>query len=310
MIEGLLVAIIIILAIKLMIKTNKKPFKSDYLSNIQITLLNEEFNLIELKFIKLLNKRSNSIFSDYMKKTCILIEFNNIDSNVSIDNFNFLLNIVKSISTKSKIIDKLIIKITSPGGSIMDFAEMYNILKSIKNDSNIEIIISIDKICTSCGYLIASLGNEICATELATIGSIGIMVENFNIENLMKTVGIEYLTLKSGKMKNPINPYESPNIDSINFVQTQVNKNFEIFYKMIESNRKDKLNNIKLIKSGSTFYGIEALDIGLIDNICSTYDLINKYLPSHNIYKLNLNESYKSSSNIFLKYIKMFININ
>ncbi len=309
MIEIILVAIIIILAIKLIIKPNKKPFNTN-LSNIQITLLNEEFNLIELKFIRLLNKRRDSVFTDYTKQNCILVEFNGLDSNISIDNFNFLLNIVKTISSNLKLLDKLIIKLTSPGGSIMDFAEMYNILKSIKYDSNVEIIICIDKICTSCGYLIASLGNEICATELATIGSIGVMVENFNIENLMKTVGIEYLTLKSGKMKNPMNPYESPNIDSINFVQTQVNKNFEIFYKMIESNRKDKLNNVKLIKSGTTFYGTEALEIGLIDKIGSTYDLINKYLPSHNIYKLNLNEPSKSSSNIFFKYIKMLMNLN
>ncbi len=305
MIELLLIAIIIILAFKLLFKNNRIQFDTLNIKNIQLTFINEEYHLIELKFNKMFNRNKKKIEPEPNKQNCIIIEFNNIDSTIQIDNFNYLLNIINVLS-KSNQIDKLIIKITSPGGSIIDFAELYSVLKSIKSN-NVEIIASIDKICTSSGYLIASLADEIYATELSTVGSIGVMIEHFNIGDLIKNLGVGYLQIKSGQMKNPLIPYENPSIESINFVQEQVNKNFNIFYKMIESNRKEKLRNIKLIKTGTIFNGIEALENGMIDNIGCTYDLINKYLPSHNIYKLNFNETTSLKSNIFLRYLKMFI---
>ena len=184
-----------------------------------------------------------------------------------------------------KIIDNdnikgVIIKCNSAGGDIVESEKMYNWLRKIAIKK--PTIVSIEGVCASGAYLISLASDYIISYNTSIVGSIGVIVEAYEITEMAKKMGINLTIYKSSTLKSGLNPLEkiSPDVDMV--VSQQINDIYDYFLNIFIERRKIKLSDAQEIANGQTYTGRQSLDFGLIDKIGGT-DEIKEYFKLNNI---------------------------
>ena len=184
-----------------------------------------------------------------------------------------------------KIIDNdnikgVVIKCNSAGGDIVESEKMYNWLRKIAIKK--PTIVSIEGVCASGAYLISLASDYIISYNTSIVGSIGVIVEAYEITEMAKKMGINLTIYKSSTLKSGLNPLEkiSPDVDMV--VSQQINDIYDYFLNIFIERRKIKLSDAQEIANGQTYTGRQSLDFGLIDKIGGT-DEIKEYFKLNNI---------------------------
>ena len=167
----------------------------------------------------------------------------------------------------------LLLRVNSPGGS--GFAseiirqELLN-LKKLK----IPIIVSISDVAASGGYWISANANEIWATPLSVTGSIGVFALLPSIEDALSSYGIEY----DGISTTEFNPSLISNPDSNlkSYIQNYVDRAYLDFIELVSDGREIATELVKEISDGKIWTGTQALNNGLIDNLGTQSEALNR----------------------------------
>jgi protease-4 len=101
---------------------------------------------------------------------------------------------------KDKGIRAIILRINSPGGAVGPTQEIYReILKTAKTK---KVVASMGGVAASGGYYIAAGADKIVANPGTITGSIGVLMEFVQLEDLLKKIGINLEVMKSGEFKD------------------------------------------------------------------------------------------------------------
>lgn len=270
--------LIIIIAIFIKI-TQRKTDK-----NFKIININEEFKKNTNKLLKELNIKNKNVTTYKRNKNLIILDFNgDIQATAILD----LKNIISYLITILNEHDEIIVRINSSGGFINNYGLAANQFERIKK-KNIKLTMSIDLIAASGGYLIASVGEKIIASEFAIIGSIGVIGIVPNINKLLKKYNIEIEHHTTGEYKNTLSILgENTQKGREKFIQS-LNNAHEIFKQYIKKNRKDI--NIENVSTGEYWYGKHALKENLIDEIKTSDEFIMEKMQEYNIFIIKKNE--------------------
>jgi signal peptide peptidase SppA len=168
----------------------------------------------------------------------------------------------------------IILKISSGGGYAYAFEYGYTQLLRLKNQG-FKIIGCVDDICASGGYMLASVCDKIFASPFAQIGSVGVIGQTYNYAKLINEHGVEELIFKTGKHKAGF-PTGRPYTDEdIAIQQEDIAKTLEVFKSIVTRHRGEAFgDNLDKILTADVWYSREALDMGLIDGIINTDDLL------------------------------------
>lgn len=230
-----------------------------------------------------------------------LIEINGLISSetpASAENIIPLLNQADENSSAKAII----IKINSGGGSATQSKIIFDEISKIKKKSDKKIISVIEDVGASGGYYIAMAADEVIAAETSIVGSIGVRLDSYDVRSLFSKLGIKSRTIYSGENKLILDPFHELTSDQYNHVKNLTNEIHNQFITDLFESRKDKINpEDKLVYSGLFYTGVQAKDIGLVDEISSIYNLKNDKYKNIKIHK------YNSNDNIFNQLIKTYI---
>lgn len=230
-----------------------------------------------------------------------LIEINGLISSetpASAENIIPLLNQADENSSAKAII----IKINSGGGSATQSKIIFDEISKIKKKSDKKIISVIEDVGASGGYYIAMAADEVIAAETSIVGSIGVRLDSYDVRSLFSKLGIKSRTIYSGENKLILDPFHKLTSDQYNHVKNLTNEIHNQFITDLFESRKDKINpEDKLVYSGLFYTGVQAKDIGLVDEISSIYNLKNDKYKNIKIHK------YNSNDNIFNQLIKTYI---
>ena len=160
----------------------------------------------------------------------------------------------------------ILLNIDSPGGTASDSDTIYRFLKEYKKRYNTPIYAYVDGLCASGGFMIACAADKLLTTESSLIGSIGVIVPTaFNVSGLMEKLGIQSLTVSSGKSKDSLNPFRPWTADEAQNIQLAANSYYERFLEIATQNRSG-LTKQELIDQGAEIYPATiALQKHLID---------------------------------------------
>lgn len=165
----------------------------------------------------------------------------------------------------------IIVRISSPGGDAYKFAKLYTSIKRL-NNRGFKTIAFIDDICASGGYMIACAFDEVYASYTSQIGSIGVTTTHTNYNGLLEKFGIKEKTFGTGKYKGMNNFNGDSNLEhQYDIFEENLDYTLQMFLKIVGTRKNVNLTHIT---SAKMWYGEDALELGLIDDIVNMDDYL------------------------------------
>jgi len=167
----------------------------------------------------------------------------------------------------------VIIRINSPGGSVGPTQEIYREVVKLKEKK--KVFVSMGSLCASGGYYIAAAGEKVYANPSSITGSIGVIMQSVILEDLMKKIGVKSNTIKAGDLKDTGSPFKEMTPEERAYLNEVVKNIHEQFIKDIADGRKMDLEKTRKLADGRVYTGLQAQEVGLVDNIGNFYDTVD-----------------------------------
>jgi len=167
----------------------------------------------------------------------------------------------------------IILRIDSPGGGVGPSQEIYREISKVKIRK--KVITSMGSVAASGGYYIACASDRIVANPGTITGSIGVLMEFTNIEELFKKIGIKGVVLKSGEHKDIGSPFREMTPDEKKIVQDVIDNVHQQFIEAVAKGRKMDREKVVQIADGRILTGEQAKQLGLVDEMGNLQDAID-----------------------------------
>ena len=188
----------------------------------------------------------------------------------------------------------IIIKVNSPGGGVVESAEIHNKILQIEREAKKPVYVSMGSEAASGGYYISTAAKKIYASPETLTGSLGVIMEGVNYEGLAKKYGVDFVTIKSGQYKDIMSPTRKMTESERKILQTMINHSYDGFVKVISEGRHIPVEQVKKIADGRVYDGRQAKELHLIDDFGYIDDVILKMKKAE---KLNGAEVIRYSDN-------------
>jgi len=169
-------------------------------------------------------------------------------------------------------IKAIIVRIDSPGGGVGPSQEIYAELQKLKDKKL--LIASMGSVAASGGYYIACAADKIFANPGTITGSIGVIIEFANIEELLGKIGLKSVVIKSGKYKDILSPTRELKEDEKALIQSVIDSIHGQFIDAVALGRKMPRKKVADIADGRIFSGEQAKANGLVDELGTLQDAI------------------------------------
>ena len=167
----------------------------------------------------------------------------------------------------------IILRIDSPGGGVGPSQEIHREILKVKEKK--KIVTSMGSVAASGGYYIACASDLIVANPGTITGSIGVIMEFTNIEELFKKIGIKGVVVKSGELKDMGSPFREMTPDEKRIIQDVIDNVHQQFIKAVADGRKLDRSKVTQIADGRIMTGEQAKQLGLVDQIGNLDDAID-----------------------------------
>lgn len=171
-------------------------------------------------------------------------------------------------SSDNKNIKAVLFNIDSPGGALSPSVEISKAIKELNKKK--PVIVYVSGTMASGSYLSGVWAHKILANEGSFIGSIGVIMQGANIENLANKIGISEQTVKAGEYKEAGTFMRAWNEKERESLQNLVDKSYGFFVNEVANARHLNIDNNETWANARVFLADDALKLGLIDEI-STY---------------------------------------
>lgn len=179
---------------------------------------------------------------------------------------------------ESTSVKAIVIRINSPGGAIAPSQEIYAAIRRTHADTGKPIVASLDSVAASGGFYIASACDEIVANPGSITGSIGVILQWFDVKELLQWAKLKPETITSGAMKDAGSPYRQITPEERAYFQGVVTQLHSQFVRDVAIGRKGKMTqaDVARIADGRIFTGEQALAIKLVDRMGSIDDAVRR----------------------------------
>lgn len=165
----------------------------------------------------------------------------------------------------NKNIRALIVRIDTPGGSVVGGEETFHKLREISQKKPVVAVMR--GMATSAGYMIAVGGDYIVAREGTLTGSIGVMLETAEFTDLAQKMGITPITIKSSPLKGTPGLFEKNTPEAQAALQSVVSDTYHMFMEMVAMRRGFTPEEIQTLADGRVYTGRQALKLKLVDEL-------------------------------------------
>jgi protease-4 len=159
----------------------------------------------------------------------------------------------------------VIVHISSPGGTVAGSEELYDSLIKVKAKK--PMVVVVDGLAASGGYIAAMASDRILAQQSAIVGSIGVIFQYPNVTELLKTIGVQVETIKSSPLKAAPSGYEPTSPEARAAVEAIVKDSFDWFKGLVRDRRHLDDASLQKVSDGRVFTGRQAVELKLIDGL-------------------------------------------
>jgi signal peptide peptidase SppA len=178
-----------------------------------------------------------------------------------------------SLATTAGLIEKafsfdapaVAISINSPGGSPVQSRLIYKRIRDLAAEKKKRVLVFVEDVAASGGYMIAVAGDEIIADPSSIVGSIGVVSASFGFPELMKKIGVERRVHTAGRNKavlDPFRPEKKEDVERLKALQLEVH---ETFIDLVKERRGARLKDDPDLFTGLFWTAKKGLELGLVD---------------------------------------------
>jgi signal peptide peptidase SppA len=167
--------------------------------------------------------------------------------------------------------------VNSPGGSPVQSHLVFRRVRQLAEEKKIPVIVFIEDVGASGGYMIACAGDEIFCDPSSIVGSIGVVGATFGLQKAIEKLGIERRVYTAGDRKVMLDPFLPENPDDVARLKAIQKDIHESFIALVKSRRGTKLSGPEsALFSGEYWAGEQALRFGLVDGFGELRSLLRQ----------------------------------
>lgn len=179
--------------------------------------------------------------------------------------------------------DAVLVRLESGGGIVHSYGLAASQLKRIR-DRGYKLIVSIDKVAASGGYMMACVADEIVAAPFAVVGSIGVVAQMPNFHRLLDKHQVDVELHTAGEYKRTLTMFgENTDAARAKFKQ-ELEEIHSLFKAFVSDNRKQLA--IEKVATGEHWYGTQAQELGLVDRLQTSDDLLLDAVKEREVYEI------------------------
>jgi len=175
---------------------------------------------------------------------------------------------------KNDSIKAVVLRVDSPGGAVAPTQEIYMELKRFVQKK--PVVASMATVSASGGYYVCLPCNYIYAVPGTITGSIGVLMQFMDIEELLRWMKIKEEVIKSGRFKDAGSPYRPLSPEERRYFEYVIQNVHQQFKNALRESRKLSPEQIEKVSDGRIFTGEIAKELGLVDELGNLEDAIKK----------------------------------
>ena len=180
--------------------------------------------------------------------------------------------------------DQVILRLENHGGMVHEHGLAASQLARLR-DRDIPLIVCVDKVAASGGYLMACVASRIHAAPFAVLGSIGVLAQIPNFHRLLDQKGVDFEQITAGKYKRTVTMF-GKNTDADRAKLRDELEDVHALFKSAVSRYRPALD-LERVATGEHWYGTRALELGLVDEIGTSDELLTGLAAERDLFQVS-----------------------
>ncbi len=234
----------------------------------------------------LVNDRSSAVFDDGEHPISLLVE-----------------KLEKA--REDPFVKAVILRINSPGGTVVASEMMHDEISRFREETGKPVVAVMMDVAASGGYYIACACDHIVAYPSTITGSIGVIMQLFEVTGTMAKLGVTAHTLASGEFKSAGSPFERLSAERQAIFENIINDMYERFVNAVITGRpRLSPDQVRSLADGRIYTATQAMQAGLIDEISTlrhTVESIRSQLDLRDVRVVRYSRSTGHDPNIYAR---------
>ncbi len=180
--------------------------------------------------------------------------------------------------------DRVLIRLENAGGLVTEHGLAASQLTRLRA-RGIPLIVAVDKVAASGGYLMAVVADRIIAAPFAVVGSIGVVAQLPNFHRVLERHGVDYELHTAGDYKRTLTLFGENTEAGREKLRQQLEETHGLFKDFIRDYRPSL--DLAQVATGEYWHGRQALALGLIDEIKTSDDFLLEAADTADLYKVS-----------------------
>ena len=175
---------------------------------------------------------------------------------------------------KNPLVRAVVVRINSPGGVVGPTQELSRAVQELRRAGK-PVVASLGAVAASGGYYVAVAADSIYANPGTLTGSIGVIMQMANLENVMKKVGVDYVVVKAGQFKDIGNLSRAMTAEERRVLQSLLDDVHRQFIDAVAEGRKLDRARVVQFADGRVFSGAQVKALAMVDEMGGLEEAIN-----------------------------------
>ncbi len=167
-----------------------------------------------------------------------------------------------------------VIEIESPGGTVGASQSIFEAIRGLRDDDDRPVLAWMGDVGASGGYYAAVGADSVYALPGTMTGSIGVIMEFPNAEELFRKVGVDWEVVASAEHKDLGGYGRALSPEDREFLEELVSDVHEQFVEVVSENRNLDRETVRGLADGRIFTGRQANELGLVDGLMTLPETI------------------------------------
>lgn len=258
------------------LKNLKHDLKEELLSKKQFKAYEKQLKADE----KAKEKAEKEQTEDILEPKVFVVDFKGSIDAAEVASLREEISAIIAIAEKG---DEVIVNVESGGGMVHGYGLASSQLDRLRQ-ADIPLTICVDKVAASGGYMMACVANKVYAAPFAIVGSIGVVAQIPNFHKLLKKNDIDYEQHTAGDFKRTLTLFGENTDEGREKFQKELEETHVLFKEFIAKYRPEL--DLAKVATGEHWYGQQAIELGLVDEISTSDDVIMNLAKEKTVIKV------------------------